>query len=190
MGTEQTHTTRFKRRRIGWHWITSVLLLVCVALVAISWVSRSSIIIEIVGRSSWDRYGFYLHFGQAEFLYGPNCEPLTSGHIIFDNQFPNATNAKTSFFERPLSYTVPSEIRSVFGYYKAGHINGTDHVVHFSTLLPTLVFGLLTVLFWTHHVQRKRRQGEAVCAECGYSLAGLDCGVCPECGDGVGEDSA
>jgi len=53
--------------------------------------------------------------------------------------------------------------------------------------MPLAYLGAFTVL-WSWWLVRgaKRRRGLIGCCEhCGYSLEGLDGGVCPECGDGV-----
>jgi hypothetical protein len=51
-------------------------------------------------------------------------------------------------------------------------------------VLPLMLFGVLSS-YSVLEERRRRRVFAGLCGGCGYSLAGLDGGVCPECGEGT-----
>jgi len=62
---------------------------------------------------------------------------------------------------------------------------GSHTRIYLSGFVPAGIFGLLSAWSWIGVLRRRNKLREGGCQACGYSLAGLDGGVCPECGEGA-----
>jgi|GEM_PF-1816176 len=68
---------------------------------------------------------------------------------------------------------------------------GNGIVLHGQGLDLPLVWPAVVMVVWSGWIirgGRRRRFAAGSCGGCGYSLEGLSGSVCPECGDGAGED--
>ena len=66
---------------------------------------------------------------------------------------------------------------------------GPGRQYYFSGFIPAGIFGLLAAISWRGVWLKRRLSRKGCCDGCGYSLVGLDGGVCPECGGGA-DDAA
>lgn len=174
---------RFSRLRLVGRWGVSLFALVLIGGTVLSW--------------------FY-YFGWTKRVVAPFRNDRTvlmagDGRVWITLRRPVRRSCFANLYETPqvgssseFVFTVAREYMQDayqigWGNQFAGRINfGSSSVpkyqYYFSGFIPGGFIGLLAMWSWRGVWKRRKLSLLGCCVGCGYSLAGLDGGVCPECG--------
>jgi len=175
------------RLRFMWRWGMSFLAIVFIAGTVLSWFyffgggRADDRPLEPGKQHEWSEYSIMAGDGRIWVALIPNCslelrdEPASYG-VWYEFQ-------KRDEFLKLLYWMQGGPVYGV--QITRPTQGGAEYSIHFSGFIPGGFFGLLAGWSW-FGVWRKRRIARQVrCLGCGYSLVGLDGGVCPECGEEI-----